>query len=140
MNIEILDNNTQSQFKTEDLSERTLATCLTCLGNESHLHLAYTMEITRALRQYRACVEEMLHKQAMSVEDVTITYCTTTLCHPCLLFLLFMASLFTTFLILRIVFTCTMFRPSAVFGVVTEFEQNSLARKPFQCSTKQPSD
>jgi hypothetical protein len=41
-------------------------------------------------------VEENVHEQAMSV--LTIIHCTNALAHPCLVSLLFMASLYSTLL------------------------------------------
>ena len=50
-NIEVIDYKIQSRLKT-DLSERALAVHRKRVKAAHH-----TIEITRALRQYRACVE-----------------------------------------------------------------------------------
>ena len=88
-------------FTTENREDGI--TCLMCLFIDVH----HTREHTRTSRQYRACVEEILHEQAMYVATIHCTTASCSLGHLSLGSLLFMASLYCTLFNLKnFLFTC----------------------------------
>ena len=55
----LVEQTTLSRFnlRTCQRGHLLLQVLYTCIGNESYVAAHHTVEITRALRQYRACVE-----------------------------------------------------------------------------------